>query len=101
MEKFIKKATEFLASKTDVKSVCLTSDGSVFLLESFLFADSHSQNLKDQTIIVLTESKKDVEQLNSKFFEGSKWKLNLIKKEVKKPTPKTTTKKKEVKNEKK
>ena len=94
MENFIKKATEFLASKTDVNAVCVTTDGSVFLVEMFLFADSHSQNLKDNKIVVLSYDEKHVEKLNKKFFEGSKWELKLVEKPTQKKPPK---KKKEVK----
>jgi hypothetical protein len=73
------KAKSFFASNPDAKGVCLTSDGTLFDLDNFRFADAHSQTLENREIQIFAKNENDIDEpIKRLFFEGSIWILKLI-----------------------
>ena len=74
----IDKAKAMLADNKSANAICITSDGSFFYGTNRTFADSHSQKLKDKSIVVVGDEifRNDNKKL---FFEGSKWSFVTIK----------------------
>ena len=76
---FSEKAKEFFASNKDAKGVCVTSDGTIFDLENWQFADAHAQTLEQKQIeIHVTDESVLNDRLKRLFVEGSIWVLKLV-----------------------
>jgi hypothetical protein len=77
------KAKSFFASNPDAKGVCLTSDGTLFDLQNFRYADAHSQTLENREIQVFAKDENAIDEpIKRLFFEGSIWLLKLIVEEI-------------------
>jgi hypothetical protein len=58
-------------------AVCVTSDGSVFLVENKSFANAHSLKLEEQNILVVGKTDKFAKDNERLLFKSSKWEFVL------------------------
>ena len=72
------KINDYFAQNKGAKVVCLTSDGAIFDGQDLVFADAHSQRFENKDVHVYSLDNDFKKKHENLFFEGSKYKFNLV-----------------------